>query len=162
MGQAVIQGVFSDLKNIKTRSCVQIVIEVPIEQAGMVIDALGWPQPGAEIPVAIARLNDEAAAIFKHNSHEAPTSKEVTASSPIIEPIPYPQQITLLCEQEAFQDWLFARFQWPEEYADGKSAAAFVIRRYCHVSSRSDIQAGTEPGRRWYELFTEYQSDHQI
>lgn len=56
MTSAVISGTFSDLKTVKTRGVLQMVIEVPIEKGAAVVKAFGFPQPGAEIPVAVARL----------------------------------------------------------------------------------------------------------
>src|SRR4051794_33494293 len=63
---AAIQGTFADFKLVKTRRTVQIVIEVPIEQADQALAALGGlPQPAEEKWVAVARING-AATFIEH------------------------------------------------------------------------------------------------
>src|SRR5689334_3898132 len=56
MSAAAIAGVFSDYKLVRTRSVVQIIVEVPVEQQADVFAALGYPMPGQEIHVAVARM----------------------------------------------------------------------------------------------------------
>lgn len=62
MSAAVIAGSFADYRLVKSRGCLQLVIEVPVEQQGAAFAALGYPLPGTEIPVAVARLNPRAGA----------------------------------------------------------------------------------------------------
>jgi hypothetical protein len=55
--KAAFRATYSDFKYIKTRSCVQIIFEVPIEASNEAYEILGGvPKPGAEIWCAIARL----------------------------------------------------------------------------------------------------------
>ena len=68
--KAAIQGNYSDLKTVKTRSVAQMIIEVPIEQGEEIVRIFGFPRPGQEIPVAIARL--------------APAKDEIAAKTAII------------------------------------------------------------------------------
>jgi hypothetical protein len=78
LADAVFQGTYSDWKLVKTRSVVQIVIEVPLEQAQHVYQVLGgMPQPGAEMPVAVARL----ASVAQWTERPDP-SGEVAGSNP--------------------------------------------------------------------------------
>lgn len=57
---AAIFGSLADFKLVKTRSVVQFIVEVPIEQADVALATLGGiPLPGVERPVALARLNAE-------------------------------------------------------------------------------------------------------
>jgi len=55
----IIQASFADHKRIKTRSVTQLIIEIPIEDTMRVLSILGDPMPGEEIPVAVARLQNE-------------------------------------------------------------------------------------------------------
>lgn len=71
---AIIAGTFADLKTVKTRSVVQMIVEVPIERAEEVVMMFGFPQPGSEVTVAVARL------IAKENS-PAP-SQGITGGDP--------------------------------------------------------------------------------
>lgn len=57
MTPAVIRGTFSDWRPVKTRGVLQLVIEVPVEQAQHVMDTLGFPMPGEEKFVAVALMN---------------------------------------------------------------------------------------------------------
>lgn len=43
MTPAIIQATFCNLKNVMGRKVVQIICEVPVEQAGKVYETLGWP-----------------------------------------------------------------------------------------------------------------------
>lgn len=41
------------------QDCLRITLEVPLEEAGAVTAALGWPSPSQIIEVAIVRLDPE-------------------------------------------------------------------------------------------------------
>lgn len=58
MTAAIVRGTFSDWRPVKTRGVLQLVIEVPVEQAQRVMDTLGFPMPGEEKAVAVALLVD--------------------------------------------------------------------------------------------------------
>ena len=174
MTKSAIQGNYSDIKNVKTRSCVQIIIEVPIEHAAQIQAVLGWPQPGSEIPVAIARLHDGAA-----DNHEVnePTSNAAAAPSPrTIDDMPYPQQAALLCRQEPFQAWMERQRsnrvagdkRWhfnpgdfvgtPEEREE--QITAHFVRNLCDVKSRSELQTDSVAAGKWQQLYSAYKSEH--
>ena len=55
--KAVITGTYSDLKIIKTRKVVQVIIECPIEQFEHIVKVVGGPRSDQEIPVCIARMD---------------------------------------------------------------------------------------------------------
>lgn len=68
--EAVIQGTFADMKTVKTRKTLQIIIECPIELGEQVVKAFGFPDPSKEVNVAIARLNDKnVKEVVKPKSH---------------------------------------------------------------------------------------------
>lgn len=54
-----IKAELSQYKPLRSRPYMQIILEVPAEQAQYVIKHLGWPMPGQSIWVGVARLNDE-------------------------------------------------------------------------------------------------------
>lgn len=58
---AVVAGTYADFKVIKSRSVVQVVIELPIEKGADFIDKFGMPLPGVETWMAIAWLLKEPA-----------------------------------------------------------------------------------------------------
>ena len=55
---AAFEAVYVGFRPMKTQPVVKIELEVPIEKAQAVIDALGWPRPGETTWVAVARLVD--------------------------------------------------------------------------------------------------------
>lgn len=60
MNPTAIKATFCNFRNIQTRKVVQIVCEVPIEQAGQVYESLGWPDASDPKWVAICLLNENA------------------------------------------------------------------------------------------------------
>lgn len=57
MTAAAIAGSFANYRLIRSRSVLVVEIEVPVERQAEVFAALGYPLPGVEIPVAVARLS---------------------------------------------------------------------------------------------------------
>ena len=66
MTAAVIHAVFAGYRLIMGRSCLQLHLEIPVERQGEAFAALGYPEPGKQIDVAVARLKPNTA-----SSHEA-------------------------------------------------------------------------------------------
>lgn len=128
---AAISGTFSDLKTVKSRSVVQLVIEVPIEQGAAVIEAFGFPQPGAEVHVAVARLVAAPATIEHQPKEEKPRRKFDT--------MPRSQQAGIRCSEMAF--WRFLNENYGQEVNSAESAAA-LVRQICHVASRAELDRG--------------------
>jgi len=54
-----LQGNYSALKFIPTRSVIQVIVEIPIEMGDKVYSVLGFPNPKAEIPVLISVYDSE-------------------------------------------------------------------------------------------------------
>lgn len=143
---AAIAGVYADLKTVKTRSVCQVIIEIPIEHGKDIVDAFGFPQPGNEVNVAIARIHAEVEA--KPSNPETPTSG-VSASAPRkFHEMPLPSQIALRCQTLAFQNYI---------QVEGEEEAAEWVRNYLKVSSRAEVQPGTEAAERWCALDIRYQ-----
>ena len=144
--KAVIQGTFADLKTVKTRSVVQMVIEIPIEHGAMIIDAFGFPRPGEEVPVAVARLDPNVA-----KAAPAPPEKPKTR----FHDKPLSAQAGIRCGDEEF--WRFLRSRNVACESDPVTQAAVYVRNYCAVKSRSEIANGCAAGDRWALLNMEYE-----
>jgi len=125
---AAISGTFSDLKTVKSRSVVQLVIEVPIEQGAAVIEAFGFPQPGAEIHVAVARLVAAPAVVEREPPTEKPRRK--------FDELPQSQQAGIRCSEGVF--WRFLAEIYGLK-ADSPETAAAAVRKICGVESRADL-----------------------
>lgn len=119
------EGTFADFKLIKTRSVVQIVIEMPIEHGPSVIAAFGLPSPGAEIPVAVARMVKPE--VIEHDEPKAP--RRFTE-------MPRSQQAGIRCGEAAFQRFLSEAVGEPVTTAE---KAASIVREQCDVRSRADL-----------------------
>ena len=182
---AVIQGSYADLKIVRTRQAVQIIVECPLERLPEIVAAFGAPNPAAEIPVAVARLNetasDEAPSREGHmrpvSSMEEPGAQGEGASLSVREgnrPVvssPAPRQRTLaedvylVTRQGTF--WLFMQQQFPGEWAlarkryenderSNRDTAELAVKIYCRVESKRDIVAGGEAAQRWGTIEAEY------
>ena len=133
---AAIQATYADMKLVRTRSCAQLVFEIPIEQAPAAIEAFGVPLPGKEVWCAIARLDTTKAASVP----EKPRQKW--------ENLPLPQQAAMRCQEAPFRKFIGER-NGASVSADG---AADLIRRHCNVESRADIGKTEESASAWRKL----------
>ena len=149
MEHIAIQGTFADLKSVKTRSVVQMVVEIPIEQAEQVVKAFGFPQPGAEIAVAVARLDPEKA-------RAAPTPPETPAKAKTrFHDKPLSVQAGIRCSDASFRRFLVDKFNYSRVPTDDE--AAKVVREYCSVDSRKEFNTGGSAGRAWIGLNAEFE-----
>ena len=145
MDKAVIQGTFADLKSVKTRSVVQMVVEIPIEQAEQVIKAFGFPQPGAEIAVAVARLDSEAT---KHAPAPSENPKKPFKNYSLS------QQAGMRCNDPKFWKFIWGMFDWA---CESESAATNFVRTHCVVESRKELDTRGSAGSEWLALNAEYE-----
>ena len=144
---AAISGTFSNLVVVKTRSVVQMIIEVPIERAHEVTDAFGWPQPGSEIHVAVARLKTEAV----ENKRPPAQSRAELARR--------------LCGVAAFQEFMLRKYSVDCNWAEGADRYYFTsewIKQECGVNSKSELDppdgnaTGYAPAEAWDKLVSEF------
>jgi len=143
--EAIIQATYADMKLVRTRSCAQLIFEIPIEQAAAAIEAFGVPLPGKEVWCAIARL-DLTKAASEPAKAEKPRQKW--------ESLPLSQQAAIRCGEEAF--WRFLREERGFIVDDQEDAAIFV-RGACNVHSRSEIGKTEASAKAWRDLDGAYQ-----
>ncbi len=146
MTAAVIQAEYADYKRVKGRKVLQLICEVPIEQAPDVHKLFGEPAFGErQINVAIAKLDMVAV----QQQPEKPKGKS------------YAQQAGICCNEPAFRRFLTEREHqdWPSagECTDAAMAAR-TVRFECGVKSRSELIDGTEAGHKWRTLWLDYQN----
>ena len=154
---AVIRGAFSDWRPVKSRSVLQLVIEVPIEQTQEVLDRLGVPIPGVEKWVAVALLKADAAPVeqtkpVNDDDGEVRRSAEERRDQPqrkwsSMKPS---QQAGMLCA-----DPLFLRFII-EEHEDGATDPAEWVRWHCEVKSRLDLDINGYSAGKWNRLAADF------
>jgi hypothetical protein len=122
---AVIQGTYADFKLVKTRSVVQMVIEVPIEQASTVVDLFGIPNAGMEQWVAVAALNVKV------------IEKNEDATRAI-------QMAGMLCNAPSFGVWLRDHRGFDGLDQMDKEAVAKALRELLGVTSRTEMKTSPE------------------
>lgn len=158
---AIVAGSFADIRTVKSRSVVVLHIEVPIERAAEVIDKFGFPQPGNEIPVAVARLVAEPSPV--------PAQPE-QSSKPVgrkWDDMTYAQQAGIACGEPEFWTFLEAKTHNiivdPEDGPLGPigeqragNRAAYEVRDICKVKSRREFDTDEAAAERWRTLYGEY------
>lgn len=132
---AAIDGAYADFKLVKTRSVCQLVIEIPIERAEEAIRKFGIPQPGKEVPVAIALLNIEAAA--QPSPDKSAAAKERYRQMPEWQKAQ--MRSAMLCRDRDFQVWLMGRSVMGQEWEAATLATAKALRDRLGVKSRAEI-----------------------
>lgn len=147
--KAIISGEYTDIKTVKTRAVVQIVIEVPIEGFETIVQALGNPSAGTH--VAVARLGKNAKPVADDPKPE-PTSDKRKWNE-----MSYAQQAGMRCNEEAFQKFIGVDFK-----LDGPPAppgrAASLVRFKCGVKSRSELDSNPTAAVKWQALDADYQT----
>lgn len=138
---AAFKATYSDWRLIKGRKVVQVVFELPLENANEAYAALGgMPNPAAETWCGIARLNTGGMAApvregeASNNEARRPPSRN-----------PYQVRAVMLCKDGLFRRWLEIESKLDDV---SEEDAAVYIRTKCGVKSRSEILPNTEAGNR--------------
>jgi len=138
MKPAAFKASYADWKLIKTRSCVQIVFEIPVEKANEAYECLGgMPVSANESWFAIARLKQQEEG--KNNiATEKPAPTQPPARAPRNK---LTTRAGILSNDPLFHKWL------AEQGYTGDSAD--YVRMFCEVNSRKDILPGTRHADRF-------------
>lgn len=150
---AVVAGTFADLKTVKSRSVVQMVIEIPIERGASVVEMFGFPQPGAEVPVAVARLIDSPKAEPQIEAPAAPAKPPAEKPKRTWDEFAYSEQAFIKCGDQEFRNFLAAR---KATFAHDAESAAVGVRSLCRVKSRSEFDTDESAAQRWRVLHGEF------
>lgn len=157
MTAAMISGTFADFKLVKTRSVAQLVVEVPIEQADSALKLLGGvPQPGAEKPVAVARLAVETQAAPPAQARRAAARNpdEAKPKRPWSE-LKLSARAAIICGEPEF--WRWAQAQGPYGITiEMSTQAADWLRWKTSVGSRKDYETYEGAGRRYLQIEEKY------
>lgn len=137
MADAIL-GTYSDFKLVKTRSVVQVVIEVPVERSKEVTDLLGMPMPGSEIHIGFARID-----VSKMQQEPVKIGRVGNA-----------QMAGILCNEGGFRTYLSERMG--REVPDADEAAK-VVRLACSVKSRADLDTDKHGAKLWRDLKADYE-----
>ncbi len=130
-----IRATYSDVKLVKTRKVLQLIFEVPIEEADNALRVLGgMPRPDAETWVGIAPITEEAA-----TAPDKPRRRMAELG--------FVQQAGILCNDPRFQKWCGCV---------DEIATAFYVREYCGIGSRTELATNAAGRTRWDELRSEF------
>lgn len=141
MTAAAFKATYAEWRVIKTRATVQLVFELPIEQADEAYQALGgMPIAAREVWCAIARLNLVGSSAVEHGAVNASVAGSIPArsSTRAFHELAPAQQAGILCNERAFRLFLAEKFDMPIPDPD---EAASVIRHHCKVKSRAEIKS---------------------
>jgi hypothetical protein len=134
----VLRAVYHDLKTVKTRGQVQLVLELPMEALTDVVALLGAPTSEGSVWVAVARLREPAEVIEQQPEPEAHQIEGPANDDEPDKPArPLSQVSAYLCTIVAFR-----RFLWEEyklESMPTEDQAADFVRRHCGVESRREF-----------------------
>jgi hypothetical protein len=135
---AVFSAAYHNLKNIPSRSVVQIVFEIPVESSDHAYQVLGGlPNPGKPSWFAIARLVEGGVAPEDLPQIAAPSAIPEALPPPIPEPPPVPSQ-AVLPEEKPRRDW----WELPPATRAAMCCHEVLFQRWLHRIGR--IPAATE------------------
>lgn len=153
----MILGSYSNMIVVKTRSVVQVVIEVPIERGGEITSLLGFPNPAAEVPVVIARMAPEKLSEQSnvvHIENHRPVDDENEPHKP---PRPLSQIAAILCNNVVFQTFI-------QEQSDGwdhrptSDEATEWLRSNCGIKSRTELNGNEVAAQRFKKIRGQYEA----
>lgn len=144
----IIAGDFADIKTVKSRGCVQMVIEIPIEEGEQLIKLFGFPQPATPVKVAVARLVEGITAPNVHHLAKRQWDE-----------LPLSQQAGIRCNEESFQRFL--REEGGSQVHNEPEAATYV-RMICGVNTRAAFTTNEKAAQKWRDLDRKYQAWMQV
>lgn len=134
---AMMHGTYADLKVVKSRKVLQMVIEFPIESSRHFTEAFGLPQPDIEQWVVVAKLREEA------------VRRNENATAAI-------QQAGILCKDEKFGIWLRDYRGMTEIDPSNSDTIAQALRAILGVRSRADLSTDKDALAIWQSLKSAY------
>jgi hypothetical protein len=187
MSEAIL-ATFSEVKIIKTRSVMQIVCEIPIDQADEALRILGGiPQPAEERWVGIALSKPERKAITANDAQSLLDHKltpgeverlmpkerehlenpEFGAAQKEINKRIRNEADTVAKQRRPFETLPLSqqaairstdRAFWEWLGISGEVQAAEYIRKHCGVGSRAEINTADKSGSRWLEIESQFKA----
>ena len=159
------KAVYADWKLIKTRSVVQVVFELPVEQADQAYEVLGG------MPVAAKERWFGVAAI---RNPEASPGASVSQPDPVTQPRPDrvkrdwrdlqpAQQAGIRCGEKSFSAFLEEERASDWHAASGRyltpdARPAECIRLICGIQSRTELNGNQKARVIWHQLNDQYEA----
>lgn len=136
---AAIKATWSSYKHLPTRNCLQLVLEVPLEQQADVFRKLGYPTPGSETWVGVALLRSA--------TDKPAASQGSPAERRRLRDMSHSQRAGIRCADVAFQRWM--------EF-DNEADTAAQVRVMCGVKSRAELDTNDAAATIWLQLENAY------
>lgn len=153
-------GDFADIRTVKSRSVIQVIVELPIEEGENVVKMFGFPQPSNPTKLALARLAQpaqiEATAEIAAQQRVQATAGEKRRWREIT----LAQQAGIRCAEPAF--WTYLREQGQPQVTDTETAAEYVRMVCGNLHSRAELDRKPAAGRLWTDLDARYQAWLQV
>jgi hypothetical protein len=161
----MIKGSYCDLKFIRTRSVVQVVIELPIEAADVFLREFGAPVQARECPVTIvkgtpndAKVRQGVQEAVREAIDDGPAKKVAAkraGTAKKLEDLPLVQQAGIICNEPAFWKYFGELLGHPVGDAEG---CAVALREVCEVGSRRELMTNEVAAMRFRTLRDQYQA----
>ena len=137
----------------------RLTVDIEPKDAQAAFALFGKPGP----PVALARITNEAAVEHDRKAQAQPPAEPLERK-----PLSLASKVAITCGEPSFH--LFLAHERPNTWRDAmnhvradenlptvrKNLAAWVVRKLCAVTSRSEITAGSGAANRWEDLETDY------
>ena len=147
------RATYSDWKLVKTRQVVQVVFEIPIEDADKAYEVLGgMPNFGTEQWFGIAAISAETA----HSRRESTSKPAGKRDWRELQP---QQQAGIRCGEPSFV--AFLKECRADDWHESQDAAE-CVRLICGVNSRAMIGVNQKARVIWHQLDTQYQAWKQV
>lgn len=170
---AAIAAQLVDVRNVGQHKCVKLTLHVPAEQAEQVMDAFGWPTMVDPVPVAVARLvqpaertvvQDTDNSSRLHAGQEQHVGPSPDKTRPALESLPAlvrakasPQKRLAQLAGMLAKDPLFYKYlESPGQEPVTEDEAAEYIRKWCGVTSRSQILPDTVASKSFLRLYDSF------
>jgi hypothetical protein len=154
--RAIFEADYYNFEYKKGLKVCRLIFEVPYERAKLVRDALGDPPlPGAQVRVAIARLQDGAGApaVPEKPAEPAPVEKAKAKRS---------SRAYLMCRDHAFQVWFSQRR--PNDWSDAidcchgaDEVCDQALKWALNITSKTELDTDPEAAARFDALRTDFE-----
>jgi hypothetical protein len=154
------RATFADLKVIKTRQCVQIILEVPTEQFDAAYEVLGGlPNPAAERWFAVAALAQDSKPASER-PQAVVLDKPQSGGKRDWRDMPPSQQAALRCNNVMFT--AFLKEERSDDWHEAGADPAECVRLICSVASRSLLNTEHRARVVWKQLDDQFQAWERV
>lgn len=165
---AAIQASYADYRRVKGRKVLQLIFEVPLEQAPQVHEAFGEPLPDGTTWVAVARIDKtvaemspQAAGGFARAAALEPERRTEIARNAAKKrwgDLPLVQRAAIMCEDKTFLQFLKEDREYSEQLDIANGDVPSFVRHACMVNSRSELDSNEFAGKAFIKLERKFQA----